>query len=181
MQDEIRLNSRRAILFFIGGATLCFATFLAGLVIGQWSTVQSKAPDVQAAKPAAPVQQVVAPEQKLTEPQPPPAPETATDSSPEQTAQAAEPKPEGPVIFEAPKSYLVRAASFTSASDAEGLAVSLRGRGFETAFARETKSPSGGKTYFVFLGPYPDTDAAGRAVKELRLEGVSEVSVVPNR
>jgi len=181
MRDEIRLNSRRAIVLYIAGATFCFASFLCGLLIGRSPMAQSQAAEkwVSAGSVTAP-EATPASEQPVGEENPGSQSDPAHMSNPPNSELVAGPLAEQPPVREL-ESYLVRVASVSSALEAEKFVANLRRRGFENAFLREARSASGERLFYVFLGPYPDREWASRAVRELRLSGISEAEVVPDR
>ncbi|MCS6816193.1 MAG: SPOR domain-containing protein [Blastocatellia bacterium] len=80
-----------------------------------------------------------------------------------------------------PASYLIQAGRFSSASEAERFAAHLKERGFDQAFTRPRSTPDGESVVEVVLGPFEDTEAAARTLRELRNYGVSDVRLIPNR
>lgn len=164
MSDDIRLNSKRSIVLFIGSVAVCLLMFVCGLWVGRYSfgnaTPTSRPPD-EAAPAAGP----------------------ASTPSSQEAGVPSQPAPRDDAVLsssEAVGSY-VQAATFTSPSEADTFVASLQVRGFTGAFARETRLPSGESVVHVLLGPYADVEQARRVMKELRQNGVSDVQIVPAR
>ncbi len=80
-----------------------------------------------------------------------------------------------------PASYLIRAGSFSSVTEAERFVAHLKERGFDQAFTRLRSTPEEGSVVEVILGPFEDTEAAARTLRELRNNGVSDLRIIPNR
>jgi len=80
-----------------------------------------------------------------------------------------------------PASYLIRAGSFPSMTEAERFVVHLKERGFEQAFTRPRLTPEAGSVVEVLLGPFEDIEVADRTLRELRNNGVSDLRIIPNR
>ncbi len=80
-----------------------------------------------------------------------------------------------------PASYLIRAGSFSSVAEAERFVAHLKEQGFDQAFTRLRSKPEGGSVVEVVLGPFEDTEAAARTLRELRNNGVSDLRILPNR
>jgi len=163
MSDDIRLNSKRSIVLFIGSVALCLLMFVCGLWVGRFSFGGQAPMDRGSDSPVGSVGGSTP--MKPTESPVPALPPTDTPSPP---------------TSETVGSY-VQAATFTSPADADTFVASLQVRGFTGVFARQTRLPSGDLVVQVLLGPYTEIEEARRVVSELRQQGVSDVQIVPAR
>jgi|FLYL01.1.fsa_nt_gi cell division septation protein DedD len=154
MSDDIRLNSKRSIVLFIGSVGLCLVMFVCGLWVGRYSFGEVSSSGRMSESTGSPSES--------------PASGSVGDSA------ATTPTPE-------PTESFVQAATFTSTAEADTFVASLQVRGFTGAFARETRLPSGESVVHVLLGPYADIEHARRVMNELRQNGVSDVQIVPAR
>lgn len=155
MSDDIRLNSKRSIVLFIGSVAVCLVMFVCGLWVGRYSFGE------------------VSSSSRVSESTGSPSESSASSGSVGGSA-ATTPRSE-------PTESFVQAATFTSTAEADTFVASLQVRGFTNAFARETRLPSGESVVHVLLGPYADIEHARRVMNELRQNGVSDVQIVPAR
>ncbi len=115
---------------------------------------------------------------------PAPAPEASTKPAPAVTKQAApavssprevatKPAPAQPAAVRpaavAAGAYLVQAASFRQAEDANALREGLAKKGYAT-FTEKADLGEKGVWHRVFIGPFPDSTLAGQAAARLQAE-----------
>ncbi|HXF06226.1 MAG TPA: SPOR domain-containing protein [Blastocatellia bacterium] len=165
MSDDIRLNSKRSIVLFIGSVAVCLVMFVCGLWVGRYSFGEVSSSSRMSESTGSPSESLAS-SGSVGGP-------TTTPESPAANG-ATTPTSE-------PTESFVRAATFTSMAEADTFVASLQVRGFTNAFARETRLPSGESVVHVLLGPYADIERARRVMNELRQNGVSDVQIVPAR
>lgn len=165
MSDDIRLNSKRSIVLFIGSVAVCLLMFVCGLWVGRYSfgEVSSSRRGPESAGLSS---ENLPPTNSIGG--------SGTTSGPPLTDTASTP-PSGAT------GSFVQAATFTSTTEADTFVASLQVRGFTGLFTRETRLPSGEPVVQVLLGPYTDVEEARRVMNELRQNGVSDVQIVPAR